>query len=151
VPFLDKGQVTYKGQTQFNTNIAIVIIWDAEKIWGQFTIDNGIGLGYIRADMKPDWKPAKNGETVTFHWRGLGNGRKVPPGDSTRSKFKFLKDGEEISGEMGPMDKRGRMNWVPSKDGDQYLEAKKFKFSGVRQAKSEINEDNAWKGWDLFK
>ncbi|QKX55123.1 uncharacterized protein TRUGW13939_02215 [Talaromyces rugulosus] len=150
VPFLNKGQVTYNGQTQFNTNISITIIWNDEKIWGQFTIDNGYGFGYIRAGMKSGWKLAKDGETVTFHWRGLGNGEKVPPGDMTKSKFKLLKECEEISGVMGPMDKHGRMNWALSKDGNTYLEAKKFKFSGVRQAKSEIDEEGAWKGWDIF-
>lgn len=155
MPFVGRGQATYIGRTEFDVEITFTIIWNANNVWGQFTIDKGFGAGYIRTTVKPRGRPAENRKPVIFHWHGLGGnkGEIVPASknsDCTKSEFKILKNGEEIWGSMRPMDHGGRLNWTRSSDGNDYLLAQHFEFSGVRAAKSEVDEDQAWNGWNQF-
>lgn len=156
MPFVGTGQATYKGPTQFNGIMEITIFWDAKNIWGQFTIHNSMGYGYLRYAFQGDGKAAKKGKPFIFFWRGCGGPQQMkvptadPPPDCTKVDLQFYENGERISGTMRPMDRLGRLNWQRSADGNDYLLAQNFTFTGVREAKSEHNPTNAWEGWYIF-
>lgn len=157
MPFIGSGQVTYVGETEFKAIMTMIIFWDTDNVWGQFTISGGLGHGYLRSKFVPKWEPIKNGETVKFNWRGCGGSesQKVPfshgtPPECTKVTIKFSKDGDKIEGEMHPMDRKGRVHWVMGGDKVPKLEDHKFTFSGLRQDESKEDGVAAWNGWAVF-